>query len=269
MARKQPPTADICLLLEGTYPYVSGGVSTWVHQIITAYPQWKFAIFYLGGQKDAKAHFKYAVPSNVTVIEELYLFDPADSRPTALHRPVSSSWNSFYTTLRKLFVRLPDGTGNDLDVITPLLEHFMQQRGVNFDDFYHAPQTWSVLRELIVRCDLCRLRRRMGRRIIAEEHGRHRQTDHRDWHPVGALGRLLGRVVRSDVEHGSVFTEELHARTRAGRGGNPVGARRYCIGCGIFIGTGVRGATPNPRQNRGEDHDPANDLTEARAAFRK
>ena len=28
----------VCLLLEGTYPYVSGGVSTWVHQIIEAMP---------------------------------------------------------------------------------------------------------------------------------------------------------------------------------------------------------------------------------------
>ena len=24
--------ADVCLVLEGTYPYVSGGVSSWVHE---------------------------------------------------------------------------------------------------------------------------------------------------------------------------------------------------------------------------------------------
>ena len=30
-----PPKADIALLLEGTYPFIRGGVSSWVHQIIT------------------------------------------------------------------------------------------------------------------------------------------------------------------------------------------------------------------------------------------
>ena len=27
--------ADICLILEGTYPYVTGGVSGWAHGLIT------------------------------------------------------------------------------------------------------------------------------------------------------------------------------------------------------------------------------------------
>ena len=31
--------ADVGLLLEGTYPYVSGGVSTWVHEIISGFPE--------------------------------------------------------------------------------------------------------------------------------------------------------------------------------------------------------------------------------------
>ncbi len=28
------PTADVCLILEGTYPFVSGGVSSWTHDLI-------------------------------------------------------------------------------------------------------------------------------------------------------------------------------------------------------------------------------------------
>ena len=148
MARKQTPTVDICLLLEGTYPYVSGGVSTWVHQIISAYPGWKFGIFYLGGQREPGAVHKYQAPSNVVVIEEQYLFDPTDYKPSAVHRSVPASWNGFYASFRKLFVRLPSGTGADLDAIVPLMEHVMQQGGMNFEDFYHSHKTWEVLREL-------------------------------------------------------------------------------------------------------------------------
>jgi len=38
----------IGLLLEGTYPYVAGGVSSWVHQIIRAFPEYRFALAFLG-----------------------------------------------------------------------------------------------------------------------------------------------------------------------------------------------------------------------------
>lgn len=151
MARNQSPTADICLLLEGTYPYVSGGVSTWVHQILTAYPGWKFAIFYIGGQKEPGAKFKYEVPSNVVSIEEVYLFDPKDFRPGAGRGDVPASWGAFYTSLRKLFVHTPSGMPGELDGIATLMEHIMTQKGVSFEDFYHSPQTWGVLRELYER----------------------------------------------------------------------------------------------------------------------
>ena len=40
---------DICLLLEGTYPYVRGGVSSWLHQIIEGLNEYTFHIIFLGG----------------------------------------------------------------------------------------------------------------------------------------------------------------------------------------------------------------------------
>ena len=42
--------ADITLLLEGTYPFVRGGVSGWVHQIIEGLPQFKFSLIFLGSK---------------------------------------------------------------------------------------------------------------------------------------------------------------------------------------------------------------------------
>jgi hypothetical protein len=40
---RQGTRADIGLLLEGTFPYVSGGVSSWVNQIIRGFPEYTFA----------------------------------------------------------------------------------------------------------------------------------------------------------------------------------------------------------------------------------
>ncbi len=40
----EPAVADVCLMLEGTYPYVLGGVSAWVDQIIKGLPELKFRV---------------------------------------------------------------------------------------------------------------------------------------------------------------------------------------------------------------------------------
>lgn len=73
----------VCLLLEGTYPYVSGGVSTWVHQIVEAMPEIDFSVHFIGDQKQHNASYKYALPENVTSLTESYLFDPLSSAQQA------------------------------------------------------------------------------------------------------------------------------------------------------------------------------------------
>lgn len=65
-------TADICLLLEGTYPFVSGGVSSWVHSLIQGLSDFKFSIFVILAN-DQPQEFKYEVPDNVIGIYTLCL----------------------------------------------------------------------------------------------------------------------------------------------------------------------------------------------------
>lgn len=66
-------TADITLLLEGTYPFVSGGVSSWVHQIICGLPDLDFALVFIGGAADAYEKMRYELPKNVVHLEEHFL----------------------------------------------------------------------------------------------------------------------------------------------------------------------------------------------------
>jgi hypothetical protein len=67
--------ADIALLLEGTFPYVSGGVSSWVNQIIRAYPEYRFALVFLGSRRSDYGDMKYALPDNVVHLETHYLHE--------------------------------------------------------------------------------------------------------------------------------------------------------------------------------------------------
>ena len=66
------PTAqeiDIALLLEGTYPYVSGGVSGWVHQMIQAFPDYRFGLVFIGGQPEEYGEMRYVLPPQVVHVE--------------------------------------------------------------------------------------------------------------------------------------------------------------------------------------------------------
>ena len=46
--KEEAVTADICLLLEGTWPYVRGGVSSWIHQMILGLPDLTFSVMFIG-----------------------------------------------------------------------------------------------------------------------------------------------------------------------------------------------------------------------------
>ena len=64
--------ADVTLLLEGTYPYVAGGVSTWVHQILNAYPERRFSLLHISPHAGAYEKPHFTVPANVVGLHEVH-----------------------------------------------------------------------------------------------------------------------------------------------------------------------------------------------------
>ena len=65
----------ICLVLEGSYPYVHGGVSTWMHAYIKAMPKQEFALWVIGAKSKDRGKFVYELPPNVTEVQEIFLDD--------------------------------------------------------------------------------------------------------------------------------------------------------------------------------------------------
>lgn len=63
----------ICLLSEGCYPYVAGGVSSWIQMLINGMPEHEFIIFTIGAELKQRGQFKYKVPENVIEIKEHFL----------------------------------------------------------------------------------------------------------------------------------------------------------------------------------------------------
>ena len=63
----------ICVICEGCYPFVAGGVSGWLHGLIRAMPQHEFVIWAIGASEKSRGHFAYEMPPNVTALYDLYL----------------------------------------------------------------------------------------------------------------------------------------------------------------------------------------------------
>lgn len=71
---------DICLLLEGTYPYVTGGVSTWVHSLISGLPEFKFGLVHFSNSEKV-AMPKFILPQNLVHLENI----PLNIRKDSIH----------------------------------------------------------------------------------------------------------------------------------------------------------------------------------------
>lgn len=65
----------ICLVLEGAYPYVRGGVSTWMDAYIRAMPEHEFVLWVVGARAADRGKFVYQLPPNVSGVQEVFLDD--------------------------------------------------------------------------------------------------------------------------------------------------------------------------------------------------
>ena len=98
------PVADVTLFLEGTYPYVLGGVSSWVQQIITGLPELTFSLLYIGAKQDPKAKQHYQLPKNVLSLKEVYLHTELSKREQRRRRIPAELRIALYDVLGKFYL---------------------------------------------------------------------------------------------------------------------------------------------------------------------
>lgn len=118
---------DVCLILEGTYPYVAGGVSTWVHQLIMAMKDIRFGIVFIAAHSDPTRTIKYEMPGHVLYLKEINLHD-YDLSASTVRRPKKKDFDvvrDFYDGIGKekydtfsKFIRLFRGDDACLDAAT-------------------------------------------------------------------------------------------------------------------------------------------------------
>ena len=63
----------ICIIAEGSYPYITGGVSSWVSTLINCMDSYEFIIYAIAPEEKYRGDFKYQMPQNVTEVVEVFL----------------------------------------------------------------------------------------------------------------------------------------------------------------------------------------------------
>jgi len=71
---------DVCLIAEGSYPYVTGGVSTWTNDLIKGLPDLDFAVVQVGHGADDERR-AYERPANLLEATELDIDPDLDGVP--------------------------------------------------------------------------------------------------------------------------------------------------------------------------------------------
>lgn len=61
---------DVCIVVEGCYPYIAGGVSSWLDWLIRKQPDLRFSVVALTAD-DVPREMKYKLPDNVLLFQRL------------------------------------------------------------------------------------------------------------------------------------------------------------------------------------------------------
>ncbi len=123
----------ICLIAEGCYPYVVGGVSSWIHHLIQAFPSQEFILLTIVANRSWSGKYVYELPENVMEIHELYLDDYDWSQKRKRKRPMGKKE---YKALRSLLL--------NQQVDWETLFDFFQKKSLSVNDllmsvnFFHA-----------------------------------------------------------------------------------------------------------------------------------
>ncbi|RLB11738.1 MAG: glycosyl transferase family 1 [Deltaproteobacteria bacterium] len=138
MDKKSP--IDILIISEGTFPYVKGGVSTWIYDLITNLQELSFGVVFIGSKKSDYSSIQYEFPKNITYMSSHYLFDKAYMpKPKRLrgNRKAFDELRRLHTWFKRHKGSFPD------DVKSPsFYKTYLKQ-----EDFLYSKRAWEFIED--------------------------------------------------------------------------------------------------------------------------
>jgi glycosyltransferase involved in cell wall biosynthesis len=132
---------DVCLLLEGTYPFVKGGVSSWVHQLVLKLPHLNFTIFHVSPKRGFYPGPVYEMPENVVGLEQIYLHDYTMAE--------EGSQDELREKVERFRGMVNDMRDGKIEAFTGFIQSLEEDGagGMNSFDLLQTKESWQVLIE--------------------------------------------------------------------------------------------------------------------------
>lgn len=132
--------ADVCLILEGTYPYVPGGVSSWVHQLIRGLSDLTFTGMVILPSKNQTWERRYELPPNMLSLDHVYIHDYQITH----HNHSASARKRAIASIDELHDRLAKPGP---DVVDDLVRYFLpsHKRMISVKEMLDSKQAWDML----------------------------------------------------------------------------------------------------------------------------
>lgn len=136
--------ADVALVLEGTYPFIHGGVSSWIHQIIGGLPEIRFAIIFIGDRKQNYPEMKYKLPQNVVHLGCFFIMEQMDAPEPKARKGKQKTFDQI-RAMHEGF-QCPHSIDSG-QVIGDVLKRLMDNQSIADKDFLYSQQAWSFISE--------------------------------------------------------------------------------------------------------------------------
>jgi glycosyltransferase involved in cell wall biosynthesis len=137
-----PSSADVTLLLEGSYPFVRGGVSAWVHALIEGLPDFSFSLVHLGAEKTEDEQIRYKLPPNVRNLQCHYLvgdMNLGEPRPQVGDAAYFSASEQLHTWFRE-----PEGEP-ECEWLDQVVVQKNRSEAASTNDFFYSKAAWKQI----------------------------------------------------------------------------------------------------------------------------
>jgi glycosyltransferase involved in cell wall biosynthesis len=121
-------------------------VSSWVNQIIRAFPEYAFALVFIGSRPSDYGPPKYALPDNVVHLETHYLHEfwegTREDVPSLAGDPETFD---HVEALHQMFQAFPGASAPDLAELRKVAVELMPGGRLGLREFLHSTRAWEIL----------------------------------------------------------------------------------------------------------------------------
>lgn len=138
---------DVLIIAEGTYPFVRGGVASWIHDMICGLTHLRFGVVFLGASPGTYKKYVYSpLPNNLVFLDIVYLF-AGGSKRIACPEPNQAAIEGmcrYHQNMRESY-QIPEGLAEPLSNLNDLMV-----AGSGFDEqqFFRSQASWAYIEDM-------------------------------------------------------------------------------------------------------------------------